>query len=240
MGLSFGNYEGGLIREAPPANPVFFMPVCIVEAGATSKVHADLHLRCRRAPAGIDDPLAVLGGWRRWRVEHPENSVCNRRPSRCFRLKSFNSHGDRRRLVAKRRTVITFGLLWVLDFEKMSTVTEIGGSWSRNAQLSSLVDFLSALGTFLGSLRPKSVNSHRDCGPCARLRCVFLRVRLRCESVCALDCLDIIHHHSKKNNKSNSNGTGSSPCRNIKPSTGGLARARELLLLLAALALHFY
>ena len=127
MGLRFGNYGGGLIREAPPANPVFFMPVCLVEAGATSKVHADLHLRCRRAPAGIDDPLAVLGGWRRWRVEHPENSVCNRRPSRSFRLKSFNSHRDRVRLVAKHRAVVTFGLLWVLAFEKISTVTEIRG-----------------------------------------------------------------------------------------------------------------
>ena len=31
------------------------------------------------------NPLAVSGAWQRWRVEHPENSVWNRRPSRCFR-----------------------------------------------------------------------------------------------------------------------------------------------------------
>ena len=33
---------------------------------------------------GINDPLAVLGAWQRWRVERPENSAWNRRPSCCF------------------------------------------------------------------------------------------------------------------------------------------------------------
>ena len=37
-----------------------------------------------KRPAKIDDPLAVLGARQRRRVERPANSVCNRRPSRCF------------------------------------------------------------------------------------------------------------------------------------------------------------
>ena len=34
----------------------------------------------------IDDPLVVFGPSRRWRLERPHNSVCDRRPSRGFRL----------------------------------------------------------------------------------------------------------------------------------------------------------
>ena len=33
---------------------------------------------------GIDNPLAVFDGWQRWHVEHPEISVWNPLPSRCF------------------------------------------------------------------------------------------------------------------------------------------------------------
>ena len=60
--------------------------------------------------------------------------------------KSVNSHGDRGGrgvVVAKRRTVVTFGLVLHLRVSKVSTVTGIGGvvvSWSRNAELSSLLD----------------------------------------------------------------------------------------------------
>ena len=43
-------------------------------------------------------------------------------------------------VVAKRRTVVTFGLVSGLRVSKVSTVTGIGGSWSRNAELSSLLD----------------------------------------------------------------------------------------------------
>ena len=57
-------------------------------------------------------------------------------------------------LVAKRRTVVTFfGLAFGVRVSKVSTVTGIGGSWSRNADLLSLLD-----------LRLKSVNSHRVTG----------------------------------------------------------------------------
>ena len=49
-----------------------------------SKVHAGLRLRCSRARAGIDDLLAIFGGRRCWRVERPQNSVQNRRPSGDF------------------------------------------------------------------------------------------------------------------------------------------------------------
>ena len=44
------------------------------------------------------------------------------------------------KIVAKRRTVVTFGLVSGLRISKVSTVTGIGGSWSRNAELSSLLD----------------------------------------------------------------------------------------------------
>ena len=44
-------------------------------------------------------------------------------------------------MVAKRRTVVTFGLVSGLRVSKVSTVTGIGGeSWSRNVELSSLLD----------------------------------------------------------------------------------------------------
>ena len=42
---------------------------------------------------GIDDILAVLGVWQRWHVERPENSVWNRRPSRCCRWEGALAHG---------------------------------------------------------------------------------------------------------------------------------------------------
>ena len=32
----------------------------------------------------MDGFLKVLGGWERWRMERPQNSAWNRRPSRCF------------------------------------------------------------------------------------------------------------------------------------------------------------
>ena len=97
-------------------------------------------------------------------------------------------------VVAKRRTVVTFGLVSGLRVSKVSTATGIhGGSWSRNAKLSSLLDssrvFASqkcqqpqgSMGgrgretqncrhfwTRLGSSRLKSVNSHRDRGGSGR------------------------------------------------------------------------
>ena len=130
------------------------------------------------------------------------------------RLKSANSHKDREAVVSKRRTVVTFGLVSFLRVSKMSTVAGIpggretqnyrhfwtrlgssrrksanshkdpGGSWSRNVELSSLLDSslrVSKVSTVrgirgretyncrhfwtrLGSSRLKSVNSHRDRG----------------------------------------------------------------------------
>ena len=56
------------------------------------------------------------------------------------RLKSVNRHRDRGVVVAKRRTVVTFGLVLRLRVSKVSTVTGIGGSWSRNPKQSSLLD----------------------------------------------------------------------------------------------------
>ena len=56
------------------------------------------------------------------------------------RLASVNSHRDPGVVVAKRRTVVTFGLVSRLRISQVSTVTGIGGSWSRNAELSSLLD----------------------------------------------------------------------------------------------------
>ena len=43
-------------------------------------------------------------------------------------------------LVAKRRTVVTFGRVLRLRVSKVLTVTGIAGSWSRHAELSSLLD----------------------------------------------------------------------------------------------------
>ena len=43
-------------------------------------------------------------------------------------------------VVAKRRTVVAFGLVLRLRVSKVSTVTGSAGSWSRNAELSSLLD----------------------------------------------------------------------------------------------------
>ena len=43
-------------------------------------------------------------------------------------------------VVAKSRTVVTFELASGLRISKVSTVTGIGGSWSRNSELSSLLD----------------------------------------------------------------------------------------------------
>ena len=50
------------------------------------------------------------------------------------------SQGSGGVLVAKRRTVVTFGLVLRLRVSKLSTVTGIGGSSSRNAELSSLLE----------------------------------------------------------------------------------------------------
>ena len=44
-------------------------------------------------------------------------------------------------MVAKRRTVVTFGIVSRLRVSKVSTVTGIGGSSSRNAELSSPFTF---------------------------------------------------------------------------------------------------
>ena len=43
-------------------------------------------------------------------------------------------------LVAKRRTVVTFGLAFDLRISEVPTVTGIRGCWSRDAELSSLLD----------------------------------------------------------------------------------------------------
>ena len=93
-------------------------------------------------------------------------------------------------VVAKRRTVVIFGLVWRLLVSKVSTVTGIGGgSWSRNAELSSLLDSFRVFAsqkcqqspgswggrrhetqncrqfwTRLASPCLKSVNSHQDRG----------------------------------------------------------------------------
>ena len=57
------------------------------------------------------------------------------------RLKSVNSHRDRGGVDAKRRTVVTFGLVSGLRVSKVPTQSQgSGGSWSRNAELSSLLD----------------------------------------------------------------------------------------------------
>ena len=104
------------------------------------------------------------------------------------RLKSVNRHRDRGFVVAKRRSVVTFGLVSGLRVSKVSTDTGIGGSWSRNAELSSLLDSSRVFAsqkcqqtqgsgvrgretqicrhfwTRLGSSRLKSVNRHRDRG----------------------------------------------------------------------------
>ena len=50
------------------------------------------------------------------------------------RLKSVNSHRDPGGVVAKRRTVVTFGLVSGLRVSKAS-ISGIGGSWLRNAEL---------------------------------------------------------------------------------------------------------
>ena len=78
--------------------------------------------------------------------------------SRCVyvrrRLQSVRNHlrvsripGSRETgvLVAMRGTVATFGLAFGLRVSKVSTSTGIGGSWSRNAELSSLLDLLLVL-----------------------------------------------------------------------------------------------
>ena len=41
--------------------------------------------------------------------------------------------------VAKRRSVVAFGLLYCPRVSKVSTVAGIGVSWSRNSELSSLL-----------------------------------------------------------------------------------------------------
>ena len=57
-----------------------------------------------------------------------------------LRLKSVNGHRPRGVVVAKPRTVVTFGLASGLCVSKASTVRDRGGSWSRNPELSSLLD----------------------------------------------------------------------------------------------------
>ena len=51
-------------------------------------------------------------------------------------LKSVNSHRDRGVVVAKRRTVITFGLALGRRVSKVSTFTEIGGVLVADAEMS--------------------------------------------------------------------------------------------------------
>ena len=79
-------------------------------------------------------------------------------------------------MVARRRTVITFGLASCRHVSKVSIVTGVGGgSWSRNEERSSLLDLPSGgpgrdtqngrhFWTCLSTSRPKSVNCHRDPG----------------------------------------------------------------------------
>ena len=74
-----------------------------VHLGLASKVHLGACVnwrpsRCFRRTAalargvsssilfGMDNPLVILGGWRRWRVERLQNYLRSRRPSRGFRL----------------------------------------------------------------------------------------------------------------------------------------------------------
>ena len=54
--------------------------------------------------------------------------------------KCQQSQGSRGSWSQKRRTVVTFGLALGLRVSKVSTVTRMGGSWSRSAELSSLLD----------------------------------------------------------------------------------------------------
>ena len=54
--------------------------------------------------------------------------------------KSVNSHRDRGGVVVAKRRTVAFGLVSGLRVSKVSTVTGIGGSWSRNADLSSFLD----------------------------------------------------------------------------------------------------
>ena len=71
-----------------------------------------------------------------------------------LRLKTVNISRIGGVLVAKRRTVVTVGRALGRRVSKVSTFSGIGGSWSRNAELSSL----------FGSPRLKSVNILRDRG----------------------------------------------------------------------------
>ena len=58
------------------------------------------------------------------------------------RLKSVNSHRDRGVAVAKSRTVVTFGLAFGPPSQQCQRSQGSGGSWSRNAELSSPLDLV--------------------------------------------------------------------------------------------------
>ena len=78
-----------------------------------------------------------------WRIVGSRKSSRNAELSSLFTLSvpkvsTFTGIGGV--VVAKRRTVVTFGLVSSLRVSKVSTFTGIGGSWSRNAELSSLLD----------------------------------------------------------------------------------------------------
>ena len=62
----------------------------------------------------IDDPLVILGRWRRWRAERPQNPVRNRRPS----------HGSGR-AAAPARAWSALRILFVIDDPLMV----FGASW---------------------------------------------------------------------------------------------------------------
>ena len=72
--------------------------------------------------------------------------------------KCQQSQGSGGVVVAKRRTVVTFGLVSFLRVSKVSTVTGIGGGRGRETQN------CRHFWTRLGSSCLKSVNSHRDWG----------------------------------------------------------------------------
>ena len=89
-------------------------------------------------------------------------------------LKRVNILRDRGVLVAKRRSVVAFGFALGRRVSKVSTVSGIGGSWSRNAELSLPLDsrcvFASEMQngrhfwTCVGPPRLRSGDSLRDRG----------------------------------------------------------------------------
>ena len=80
---------------------------------------------------------------------HRDGGRCGRETQSCnhfwtrvgsFLFKSVSSHRDGGVVVAKRRAVVAFRLALGLRVSKVSTLTGMGGFWSRNAELSSLWD----------------------------------------------------------------------------------------------------